>query len=115
MIPPPRASIIRRWRVLLAQAGHSGGFTTTGAQSHRPGVPSRSLGTATSADLKAVGIDAADRIPVERVPGKGLQRDVDLFLLGWFADFAPANCTPHFCNPGNKVRPDGRRVVQSAR
>jgi peptide/nickel transport system substrate-binding protein len=95
-------------RSLLAQAGYSGGFTTTLAyrDTVRSYLPDP-LGTANAiaADLQAVGIDA-DVVWYGAVDMsvKAANGDLDLFLLGWYAGYAhPANFFgPHFCDPAFK-------------
>jgi peptide/nickel transport system substrate-binding protein len=107
---------------LLAQAGYSGGFTTTLAYRdvYRAYLPD-STGTANAiaADLKAVGIDA-DVLQYEsgEFLDKASKGELDLILLGWFADYLhPANFFDyHFCNPGNLAfgQPDAELCSQLA-
>jgi peptide/nickel transport system substrate-binding protein len=95
-------------RSLLAQAGYSGGFTTTLALRNvsRAYLPDP-LGTANAiaANLQAVGIDAEVTVyPSSEFLEKVDNGELDLFLLGWFAENPhPANFfAPLFCDPESK-------------
>ena len=81
---------------LLAQAGYPNGFTTTltyrnVVAAYLPNPPATAA--AIQADLAAVGIDAGHRDGVWPLSSNKVDAgDVDLFLLGWVADYPhPAN------------------------